>query len=53
MSGCGRDFNGDHKVEGTPIRCGMNLYWKKGSGKDNARDLEVNLCPECEEKETP
>jgi hypothetical protein len=52
MTGCGRDFNGDHKVEGAPLRCGTRLYWKKTSGKDTARELEIILCTACEEKET-
>jgi hypothetical protein len=52
MSGCGKDFNGKYAVEGAALRCGTHLYWKKVGGKDNARELEVHLCEECEEKET-
>jgi hypothetical protein len=50
--GCGKPFNGAHKVDGAPLRCGVNLYWKTPEGNDRARTKEVNLCDECMEKET-
>jgi hypothetical protein len=51
MSGCGKSFNGNHKVVGEPLRCGVNLYWKVPGGNDKARTLEVLVCDECKSKE--
>lgn len=52
MTGCGKPYNGDHQVNGEPLRCGVSLYWKVPGGNERARTEEVNLCPECKEKET-
>jgi hypothetical protein len=50
MAGCGKEYNGDRKVEGTPLRCGVNLYWKV-PGKERERTQEVNLCDECRKEQ--
>lgn len=49
MSGCGKAWNGDKKVTGVPLRCGVNLYWKV-PGKDRAHTVEVHLCADCQAK---
>jgi len=47
--GCNKPYNGEHKVEGSPLRCGTKLYW--ATAKDNReRTLEIVLCEECKEK---
>jgi len=46
MAGCGKICNGGYKVEGEPLRCGTNLFWK-APGSDKARQLEVILCDAC------
>jgi hypothetical protein len=51
MSGCGRAWNGEHVVDGASLRCGEKLYWKLNALKPQERTLEVNLCPQCKEKE--
>jgi hypothetical protein len=51
MAGCGREFNGTHKVEGAALRCGQNLYWKTSLTRPQERTLETNICPACTEKE--
>ena len=50
MNGCGKEYNGDYKVEGAPLRCGQNLYWKTDAARPQDRTLEVHLCPACREK---
>jgi hypothetical protein len=52
MAGCGREFNGNHKVEGASLRCGANLYWRLPNSKitDKTREHELLLCPLCKEK---
>jgi predicted nucleic acid-binding Zn-ribbon protein len=49
MAGCGKVYNGGHTVEGLPLRCGVNLYWRLPEGKpnDKARRCEAVLCEEC------
>lgn len=47
-TGCGKEYNGEHKVEGAPLRCGQNLYWKtKDAARPQDRTLEIHLCPAC------
>lgn len=48
---CGRAWDGEHKVEGAPLRCGDKLYWKTDASRPQDRTLEVNLCPQCKTKE--
>jgi hypothetical protein len=52
MTGCGKPWNGQHKVVGLPLRCGVSLYWRLKNSKpnDKAREQETLLCPLCEEK---
>ena len=49
MTGCGKEHNGNHKVEGTSLRCGQSLYWKVPD-KDKERTKEVILCDDCKLK---
>jgi len=50
MNGCGREYNGDHKVEGAPLRCGITLYWAVKAGAKE-RIAEIHLCPQCKDKQ--
>jgi hypothetical protein len=52
MAGCGKPWNGSHKVEGVSLRCGTRLYWKLKDAKptDKKRETENLLCPLCEEE---
>jgi hypothetical protein len=49
MAGCGKVYNGQHKVEGLPLTCGMKLYWRLPGTKlsDKERRCEDVLCEEC------
>jgi hypothetical protein len=47
MAGCGREYNGGYKVSGTPLHCGVNLYWKIAGGDHRVREQEVHLCEAC------
>lgn len=49
-NGCGKAYNGEHKVEGAPLRCGVRLYWATAKDK-RERTLEVLLCEQCKAKE--
>ena len=49
-NGCGKAYNGEHKVECAPLRCGCHLYFATAKDK-RERTLEVLLCPECKAKE--
>lgn len=52
MAGCGKLYNGGHKVEGKSLHCGTNLFWKMANGGDNkARQQEVVLCDDCKASE--
>jgi hypothetical protein len=45
---CGRPFNGEHIVEGTPLVCGTKLWWKTPDAKrPQDRVVEVLTCPAC------
>lgn len=50
--GCGKPYNGAHKVEGAPLRCGNILYWKVPGANDKARSAEVVLCDKCKKEKT-
>jgi hypothetical protein len=48
MNGCNKPYNGEHKVEGSSLRCGNKLLWKTA---DNNREriLEIILCEDCKQ----
>jgi hypothetical protein len=51
MNGCNKPYNGEHKVEGSSLRCGNKLLWKTA---DNNREriLEIILCEDCKQQDT-
>ena len=52
MAGCGKVYNGQHKVEGSPLTCEMKLFWRLPGTKlsDKARRCEAVLCSDCQEE---
>lgn len=52
MAGCGKAWNGNHVVEGAPLRCGNKLYHRVPGGKEKDLTTEVVLCDQCQPKES-
>jgi len=51
MTGCNREYNGEHKVEGSSLRCGNKLLWKTADN-NRERTLEIILCEDCKQQDT-
>jgi hypothetical protein len=51
MNGCNKPYNGEHKVEGSSLRCGNKLLWKTADN-NRERTLEIILCEDCKQQDT-